>query len=98
MCFEILGFDILLNSKGEPSLLEINYTPSFTTDTPLDELIKFNLIRDTLVLMNLTVGEKERIVAKRKEECSLRVLTGKKVKLTVEEKEGRRAEAQRARD
>lgn len=36
MCFEILGFDVLLNDDLEPFLLEINYTPSFTTDTPLD--------------------------------------------------------------
>lgn len=35
-------------------ILEVNYTPSFTTDTPLDTLIKENLIKDTLILMNIT--------------------------------------------
>jgi tubulin polyglutamylase TTLL6/13 len=35
-------------------ILEVNYTPSFTTDTPLDTLIKESLIRDTLDLMNIT--------------------------------------------
>jgi tubulin polyglutamylase TTLL6/13 len=53
MCFEILGFDVILNEDLEPFLLEINYTPSFTTDTPLDETIKKNLIKDTLVLMEI---------------------------------------------
>ena len=41
MCFHILGLDIMLNAKGEPLLLEVNHTPSFTTDTPLDQKIKF---------------------------------------------------------
>jgi len=45
MCFEILGFDVIL---------EVNYTPSFTIDTPLDKLIKESLIRDTLILLNLS--------------------------------------------
>lgn len=39
----------------KPYLLEVNHTPSFTTDTPLDSLIKRNLIYDTLKLMNVTV-------------------------------------------
>lgn len=35
-CFEILGLDVLLDNKGNPMLLEVNHSPSFTTDTPLD--------------------------------------------------------------
>lgn len=40
MCFELLGFDVILDNALEPYILEVNYTPSFTTDTPLDKLIK----------------------------------------------------------
>lgn len=54
MCFEVLGFDVMLDHKLNPCLLEINYTPSFTTDTPLDRFIKKNLITDTLNLVNAT--------------------------------------------
>jgi tubulin polyglutamylase TTLL6/13 len=36
MCFEILGFDIMLDSDLNPYLIEVNHTPSFTADTPLD--------------------------------------------------------------
>lgn len=53
MCFEILGFDVILTDSGEPNLLEINYTPSFSTDTPLDLTIKKSLIKDTMTLMQL---------------------------------------------
>ena len=45
MCFEILGFDIIIDSHLNPMLLEVNYTPSFAIDTPLDKLIKENLIK-----------------------------------------------------
>ena len=52
MCFEVLGFDVMIDHKLNPYLLEINYTPSFTADTPLDKYIKKNLIADTLNLVN----------------------------------------------
>lgn len=58
MCFEILGFDILIDSSFKPFLLEVNHTPSFTTDTPLDAVIKKNLIRDTIQLMNINLKVK----------------------------------------
>jgi tubulin polyglutamylase TTLL6/13 len=54
MCFEILGFDVILNHKLNPQILEVNYTPSFTTDTPFDKMVKKNLIYDSLKLLNLT--------------------------------------------
>ncbi len=54
MCFEILGFDVMLNHHLEPSIIEVNYTPSFATDSPLDETIKENLIKEALILRNLT--------------------------------------------
>lgn len=40
MCFELLGFDIILDKSLKPFLLEVNHAPSFNTDTPLDYLIK----------------------------------------------------------
>ena len=58
MCFHILGLDVMMNNKGDPFLIEVNHTPSFTTDTPLDYEIKYNLIKDSLVLMNLSVKKK----------------------------------------
>jgi tubulin polyglutamylase TTLL6/13 len=54
MCFHILGIDVMLDEMCKPYVLEVNHTPSFVTDTPLDYHIKFSLIKDTLVLMNVT--------------------------------------------
>ena len=59
MCFELLGFDIILDSKFKPYLLEVNHAPSFNTDTPLDYLIKKNLIYDTLNLLGVSIEEKK---------------------------------------
>ena len=53
MCFEILGFDIILDENLKPWLLEVNHTPSFSTDSDLDYKIKFNLIKDSLKLVNI---------------------------------------------
>ncbi|KRX03671.1 hypothetical protein PPERSA_04223 [Pseudocohnilembus persalinus] len=51
--FELFGFDIFLDEKLKPYLLEVNHTPSFSTDTPLDHQIKKSLILDTLILENI---------------------------------------------
>lgn len=51
MAFHILGLDILITDGLEPILLEVNHTPSFATETPLDQKVKFGLVRDTIRLM-----------------------------------------------
>lgn len=49
-CFEIFGFDILIDSELKPWVLEVNMSPSLATDAPLDFKIKTNLLTDTLNL------------------------------------------------
>ena len=98
MCFEVLGFDFMLDDNGKLYLLEINYTPSFSTETPLDQLIKSNLIRDSLILMNVTPQARNQAQKIAKEELDRRVFTGKKVRLTGEERERMVREGQKERD
>jgi tubulin polyglutamylase TTLL6/13 len=46
-CFEILGFDILIDRSLKPFLLEVNHSPSFNLDLPVDAEIKESLLKDT---------------------------------------------------
>ena len=62
MCFEILGFDIILDKQLKPYLLEVNHAPSFNTDTPLDFMIKKQLLIDTFKILGMSVDEKRRIL------------------------------------
>jgi len=64
MCFEVLGFDVMLDHKHKPWLIEVNHTPSFKTETPLDKCIKKGLIKDTLRLMNINTKYKKKIIRK----------------------------------
>jgi hypothetical protein len=56
-CFELLGFDILIDSKFSPWLIEVNLSPSLNTDSKLDFLIKSNLLRDLFNLVGLKSEE-----------------------------------------
>jgi tubulin polyglutamylase TTLL6/13 len=98
MCFELLGFDIMLDYKLKPWLIEVNHTPSFTTDTPLDRNIKKGAIKDALKLMNCTVEQKMKVKNKKQNELRQRVLTGKKVRITPEERQAAFEQAQKERD
>jgi tubulin polyglutamylase TTLL6/13 len=58
MCFELLGFDIILNSDLKPLLLEVNHAPSFATDSPLDYEVKKKLFVDMFSMLGLTIERK----------------------------------------
>ncbi|XP_069490697.1 tubulin polyglutamylase TTLL6 isoform X6 [Ambystoma mexicanum] len=61
-CFELLGFDILLDRRLRPWLLEVNHSPSFSTDSLLDREVKDSLLYDTLVLINLGACNKRKVL------------------------------------
>ena len=56
-CFELYGFDILLDSGLKPWLMEVNIYPSLQTDSLIDEVIKTRLVCDSLNLAGLRVSE-----------------------------------------
>lgn len=89
MCFEILGFDIILDDKGKPILLEVNQAPSFATDSPLDYEIKKGLFMDTFKLLGLSVEKKKAKLKRLYEEKKDRMMT----KLTLKQKNAQRRQA-----
>lgn len=52
-CFEILGFDILLDSYYNPWLIEVNTAPSFGTDSPLDYNLKSQVLTEAFNIVGL---------------------------------------------
>lgn len=87
MCFQILGFDVLIDEDCKPWLIEVNQSPSFKADSGLDKRIKTQLVTDTLNLLNLSAKRKQKWIQHNKAVMQKRMLTGKKVKLTPEERE-----------
>lgn len=73
-CFEILGFDILLDKKLKPWVLEVNHSPSFTTDSRLDREVKDALLFDTLTLINLRACDKKKVIEEDKRKVKERLL------------------------
>ncbi|XP_042636948.1 tubulin polyglutamylase TTLL5 [Orycteropus afer afer] len=50
-CFELYGFDVLIDSTLKPWLLEVNLSPSLACDTPLDLKIKASMISDMFTVV-----------------------------------------------
>ncbi|XP_069391426.1 tubulin polyglutamylase TTLL5 isoform X2 [Paralichthys olivaceus] len=50
-CFELYGFDVLIDSNLKPWLLEVNLSPSLACDAPLDLKIKASMIADMFSLV-----------------------------------------------
>jgi len=74
MCFELLGFDIILDSNLKPMLLEVNHAPSFATDSPLDYEIKRSLFVDMFGMLGLTLERKKEKLMNAYEEKLSRML------------------------
>lgn len=52
-CFELLGFDILIDSQLEPWLIEVNLSCSLGCNSALDLRVKSNLVADLFTLIGM---------------------------------------------
>ncbi|XP_052279830.1 tubulin polyglutamylase ttll6-like isoform X10 [Dreissena polymorpha] len=84
-CFEILGFDVMLDRKLRPYVLEVNHSPSFTTDSDLDREIKSALIFDTLQLCNFGACDRRKCIEEERRRIKDRLLGKSTKKETREE-------------
>jgi tubulin polyglutamylase TTLL6/13 len=98
MCFEILGFDVILDSNFKPWLLEVNHSPSFSTDSELDLDIKSAVISEALALVNINEKKKKEYLAETKKMNRHRSLSSRSIKPSKEEKMIRVIEEIKKRD
>lgn len=59
VCFELYGFDIMLDSDLKPWLLEVNISPSFSSSSPFDKSIKTRLACDSFTLSGVKLIDHE---------------------------------------
>eukprot|EP00929_Paragymnodinium_shiwhaense_P009501 TRINITY_DN113693_c0_g1_i1.p1 TRINITY_DN113693_c0_g1~~TRINITY_DN113693_c0_g1_i1.p1 ORF type:complete len:507 (-),score=94.48 TRINITY_DN113693_c0_g1_i1:183-1703(-) len=52
-CFELYGYDVLIDSEFKPWLLEVNASPSLTANTDKDYEMKFGLLDDMLSILDI---------------------------------------------
>ncbi|KAJ3416377.1 Tubulin polyglutamylase ttll6 [Chytridiales sp. JEL 0842] len=76
-CFEILGFDIFLDNKLKPWVLEVNHSPSFTCDSPLDTEVKQAVIQDAFGLLNLNACTRKKYEKAERERVRQRLMRGR---------------------
>lgn len=72
-CFELLGFDIMLDQKLKPWMLEVNHTPSFGADTAVDAEVKTKLLRDTLEIIHMSVENRKKVGQEIKQEMKQQI-------------------------
>ena len=82
--FHILGFDIMLDHKCKPYLLEVNHSPSFQTDSPLDEQVKGRLVLDSINMLGLSPQRKHGYQMNQLLLEQLKSMTGKFIHLSKE--------------
>jgi hypothetical protein len=61
LCFEMYGFDIILDHKLKPWLLEINVLPSLSASSKMDKRIKTSLMTDIFGLVGIVPYSKKRL-------------------------------------
>lgn len=58
-CFEVYGYDILIDDALKPWLIEVNASPSLQTDSKEDFELKFNMVNDAFSLLNMENNHQE---------------------------------------
>ena len=86
MCFQILGFDIMIDRNFKPWLIEVNQSPSFATDSPLDYEVKKQVLRDAFRLLNVNQERRQKFIKMKNKQMAERILTGKQDKIDPEER------------
>lgn len=79
-CFEVYGFDVIIDAKLRPWLLEVNVAPSLSSSSPYDKQVKTMLLCDTLHLVGFRIFDRKRLEDDKKKENKHRLLGFESVK------------------
>ena len=60
-CFCIYGFDVMIDDKLKPWLLEVNVQPSLASSSPMDKRIKTMLMCDAMTLVGIRPYQKAKV-------------------------------------
>ncbi len=74
ICFELYGFDILVDENLRPWLLEVNVLPSLSSSSPMDKQIKTTLLCDVFNIVGVVPYDRKKYMKdeeERKEKCFL---------------------------
>ena len=80
MCFELMGFDILLDENLKPYVIEVNHAPSFNTDTKLDLVVKTSVLNSTLDILSINLQRRNQIIQEIKRKQKERLMGNKREK------------------
>ena len=86
-CFELYGFDILLDENLRPWLMEVNVSPSLNNGSPLDKRIKTALMTDIYSLVGFIPYDRKKTgecQEQRKQERMLGLARPKKKRPTIQ--------------
>ena len=86
MCFDLLGFDIILDDDLKPYVLEVNHAPSLNLDTPLDKKLKTEMMGSMFDIMNIDLEKRRAMILKERRALKKRLIEGKRRKVSIFEK------------
>ena len=72
-CIQVLGFDILIDDKLKPYLIEVNHLPSFETDSELDKEIKSKVIAQAISIIKARPQDRRKYEKRKRRECKERL-------------------------
>ena len=75
-CFEIYGFDVMLDNKLKPWLIEVNTSPSFSSSSPFDKNIKTRVVCDALTLIGVKPYDKLKFKQDQEKQAAMRRMHG----------------------
>ena len=58
-CFEVYGFDVIIDSSLRAWLLEVNVAPSLSSSSPYDKMVKTTLLSDTMHLIGYRIFDRK---------------------------------------